>query len=419
MIVIALLTLFTLLAPAEGGGADGDLHALIAEALRANPEFAVLQRKVEMLEHRLPQAAALPDPMVGLQFMGLPVGSNPFDLAMEPMTQVQVMYAQMFPATGVRELRKKVAELDIDQVGVERLGREVAIATLVRSTWLRLAYEVEALGIAERNLNLLNSFVEIARSRYQVGQGLLADVLQAQVEVGRLEVDLLERRRAIATSRARMNTILGRPVDDPFPDPAPLAMTPSTADLADLLTHAGERSPELAETALMARKSRAGAELARALFKPDYTLQFAYSYRYDRGDLWSAGVSINLPLWRADKQREMAAEMEAGERMAGALAAARRNEIAFQLRQALEKRNVSTRIHHQYTANTIPQAQQSLQATRSAWEVNKADFAAVIMSQMKLFELELMAAMAVLEHEMSLVEIDTATGTIPGRADKR
>lgn len=410
-----------LIASAPAGSADTqpELSAYIAEALRNNPEFAVLQRKVEMLEHRLPQAEALPDPMVGLQFMGMPVDTNPFDLSMEPMTQVQAMYAQMFPAPGVRSLRRQVAALDIDLVGLERLGREVAIATLVRSAWLQLAYDLRAVAIAGDSLDLLNSFAEIARSRYQVGQGLLSDVLQAQVEVSRIQAELIGLRRAVATSRARLNTILGRPMDDPLPDPPPLALRAADTSLPDLRAAAESANPELLELAKMGEKSRLSADLARAMFKPDYTLQFAYSYRYDRGDMWNAGISFNLPLWRGEKQREMAAEMEAGERMANAMMTARRNDIAFMLRTALDKRAAASERYRLYTETIIPQARQSLQASRAAWEVDKVQFTTVIMDQMKLFELELMAEMQILEHEMSLVDIDAVTGTIPGRTATR
>ncbi len=100
--------------------ADSLLAQLIAESLAARPEIAAAEAELAARGERVPQAGALPDPMleVGIQndgFDGLTIGE------MEGST-LTLMASQTLPWPGKRGLRGEIAALDVEDARIA-LGR--------------------------------------------------------------------------------------------------------------------------------------------------------------------------------------------------------------------------------------------------------------------------------------------------------
>ena len=77
-------------------------------ALMHNPRLAAMDAQATALGHLPPQAGALPDPIVSLNALNLPVDT--FSLDQEPMTQMQLAVSQSLPFPGKRKLRRSAAE---------------------------------------------------------------------------------------------------------------------------------------------------------------------------------------------------------------------------------------------------------------------------------------------------------------------
>src|SRR5262244_1223329 len=56
------------------------LQDLIEEAMEQNPEIKVMRRGFDMMRARIPQAKALPEPMLNVGYMGNVVPIPPFDI---------------------------------------------------------------------------------------------------------------------------------------------------------------------------------------------------------------------------------------------------------------------------------------------------------------------------------------------------
>ncbi|MGD8240909.1 MAG: TolC family protein, partial [Armatimonadota bacterium] len=69
-----------------------NLERLIEIALEENPELKALRHRIDAAWNVVPQVGSLPDPMVGLQFSNVPMGTLAFD--MTPMTGVQLVAQQ-------------------------------------------------------------------------------------------------------------------------------------------------------------------------------------------------------------------------------------------------------------------------------------------------------------------------------------
>ena len=217
--------------PAANAGPTGGLALADAVeiALSSNPHYAaMLAQGPRALQEIPPQAGALPDPTVGLNAMNLPVDS--FSLDREPMTQLQVTFSQAIPYPGNRRLLVDAAQHEAD-AGFSRVeDTALTLAARVRTTWWRLFQQDRALQVVEQNQALMRDFIEIAQSKYRVGDGLQQDVLLAQLELSRL----LERELRVTAMRARTEAALAELLDLESGERIRLPQEPENARLPDV-----------------------------------------------------------------------------------------------------------------------------------------------------------------------------------------
>ncbi|HED11921.1 MAG TPA: transporter, partial [Caldithrix abyssi] len=97
------------------------LENLIEEGLENNPQVKAFYTKSRADEARVPQAGSLPDPMVSLNVLNLPVDNFVFD--QEPMTGKQLAVKQTFPFPGKLSLKENIARkgANVSQANWEEL----------------------------------------------------------------------------------------------------------------------------------------------------------------------------------------------------------------------------------------------------------------------------------------------------------
>src|SRR5258708_9781787 len=184
---IVLVGASSALSAQESPTSDVSDDAFVREALERNPQIQMARRLVAAKRARVPQAGALPDPMLmyGVVNEGSPV---PFEsLGQRDFSEVYVGFSQDIPFPGKRGLREKVA-------GEEASAAEWAYETVRRRVTSELAqayfdlYAVHAgLSIVEQNFQLLDQLVEVARARYSEGSPTHQDRLQSASEPYPLE----------------------------------------------------------------------------------------------------------------------------------------------------------------------------------------------------------------------------------------
>ncbi len=162
------------------------------------------------------------------------------------------------------------------------------------------------IDITEENVHLLKYFEEVARSKYEAGTALHADVIKAQVELDRLRDRLRTLQDVKNPTRARLNAALNRPSDAPLPWPTNFPPAQISTNTPALVQRLVESNPELKRLDFLAEKDKANIALAKKEFYPDVTLGVDY---VDTGPARMAGVadsgkdpvvagfSVNIPLW--------------------------------------------------------------------------------------------------------------------------
>jgi outer membrane protein TolC len=188
-----------------------ELEQAVTLALDHSLELASIRARSNAIRAASSYAGAMPDPTLSLNAMNMP--TDTFSFYQEPMTQMQVAVSQSFPFPGKRKLRREAVEYQASASDQMETERRSAIIGKVRIAWWQLMSLDRALQIVEQNKDLMRDFVQIAQTKYRVGNGLQQDVLLAQLELSRLldrELRLQGMRRS---SRARLNSLMNRPAD--------------------------------------------------------------------------------------------------------------------------------------------------------------------------------------------------------------
>jgi cobalt-zinc-cadmium efflux system outer membrane protein len=391
-----------------------ELGVLIGEALQNSPELAAARREQEAAEHRVKPAGALDDPMLELGVLNVPTGS--WSLRREDMTMKMLGLSQRLPYPGKRALREDVAAAEARIAGHGYRETANRVVRDVRTAYADLALADESIRLISQNKAVLEQFLQIAQSRYAVGQAAQADVLKAQTQLSRMVDELIRMNRERRTMAADLDRALGRRGILEERQVQPLTLEEAVPSEEALIRRAEAERPQL--LALQTAVARAGkaVELARADYYPDFDVKLAYGQRDRmpdgprRDDMVSLTVGINLPIWGATKRDPRVAEALAMRGQAQEMHQAQRNEVVMKLRQQVALADQSARSARLYGTAVLPQARLTVEAALAAYKVGRVDLLTLLDSQMTVFNYEINLAQTLAAQTKALAEIDFLAG---------
>jgi len=390
------------------------LQPLIQEALAVNPEIRADEKKWDAAKERPPQEGSLDDPMLSFEIVNLP--TNSFSFAQEDMTMKQFSLSQTFPFFGKLGLRSEVAQREANAIGQGYRDKRNEIVRKVKEVFYELYAIDRSLEVVEKNRDVLKEFVKIAETKYSVGKGIQQDVLKAQVELSKLldEQIRLEQRRQAAG--ARLNAILNHPPQTPLGRTDEVSKDELRVDLKDLQEKALENRPLLKALQEEIERSKAANALARRKYFPDLTMSVGYGFRDDSGtakrsDMFSAGFSINIPLYFRTKQDRQVAETSALINSAREQYQAVRNEVLSLVKELAADLEKGSKLIDLYQTGLIPQARLSLDSAFAGYQVNRVDFLTLLDNRLTLFNFEKEYYRVLGEYQTSLAKLEWVIGT--------
>ena len=389
------------------------IEEFVREALNNNPEILALRKGVAAAHAKIPQSSTLPDPMVKLGVMNLPV--NSFDFDQEPMTGKQVMLIQRFPFFGTLGLRAEISRQMASATEAELRAKENEIVRRVKEAVYNLGYFRKAIALTQKNHEILNQFAQVAMQKYEVGKGLQQDVLRAQVALSKMKEKIITLQQKVRSQEIMLNTILGRPVEDNIgniPQAIPVAVSVA---VDSLFTMSEKYSPMLAMKQARIAVESARRRLAGRSYFPHLDLSVAYTQREDimgrtMHDFFSAQAGITLPLWFWRNQRNKT--KEAGLRIEESRSEYEntRNKVHQTIADLIIILNEKSKRLSLYDKGILPLGRQSLEAALSAYSVNKVDFLALLDTQKRLFEDEMAYIRLASDHEIAKAKLEESVG---------
>lgn len=400
----------SLIAPAWGEEPVLRLQSLVEEALARNPEIQAASRQVAKTKARVPQRGALPDPMLsyGVMNEGRPV---PFQTLGEAgFSEVYVGMQQDLPYPGKRGLREEVAqeEARAAEWALESVRRRVVAQ--VKEAYYELYAVDAALEIVERNRELLENLERVASARYTVGQGTQQHVLDAQVEVSRLEerISLLRQQRSVV--EALLNSLLYRESLGPLGRPESLRPEPLGYEMDELWKMAEDASPALREQSQWVAAGERGLALAQRELLPDLGVNFVYHNRGGLDPYYTFGGTLSLPLYAGRKQRKAIEEASEGLLESRHTFDAARARVRYEVTESYLAAKTAERLLSLYEEGILRQARLSLDSATAQYQVGRVDFLTLLNSWMRLLEYDLTYHRQIAEHEKALARLEPHVG---------
>jgi len=397
----------------EQASLPADLKALIAEAIQANPAIKEKAQITTAAKEAVRPAGALDNPEVSLGFLNLPVDT--FSLNQVDMTNApQIAVRQKLPFPGKRRLRSEVAE---EQSRADDFSHQDKIneirSRVIQGYWnLSLAYA--SYDITQKDKELWQQVVEVAETRYAVGQGMQADVLQAQVELGNYLDRLFQWQQRQESIRADLNALRSKPPGTEIARPQPLKPRPLTLNLDNLLALAAEQ-PQLQALKSQVAKQEKAVQLARKNFFPDFGVGVAYGFRENkppvtRPDFFSTTLSMDIPIWWKAKQKPKLREQKAREAAAQNAYQAYWDRVAAAIKDRFVTLQRLSQQIQLYGQGIIPQARQATGASLAAYRTGTLDFARLTQNYIAMYSAELKFQEYLKDYEGTWAELEWLVG---------
>ena len=297
-----LLLATTLLVPSLGFS----LTLKRAEALALESDPVVMGYLATSKAH-MDQSVAnntLPDPKFRLGLFNLPIDS--LSTTQEPTTQIRLGIQQAFPRGDSLDINQQKAQWLSKSASAQSDNSKRLILRDLRETFLNLFYEIEASNIINETRRHFSKLVKITEAQYAAGRVTQQDVIQADLELSRLEDRSIRIKSKEDEFRASLAQWIGEEAWDTieyhFPE---LPDLPDTSDANKLLT---THPSILIETAKI-EASRKSTDLAKQDYKPGYNAFFEYRRRNgtdavgkNREDMLAAMVTMDIPLFTENRQ---------------------------------------------------------------------------------------------------------------------
>ena len=385
---------------------DPVLDELVAEALRQNPDVARALSSVEAAQLRIEPSKTLPDPSIAFNYQN---DGKALSLGERDMTYLEAMYSQPLPWPGKLRLAGEEARTRAEEVRERAVGRtRRSIEARVRRAYYDYLLAREQLELIEDRGRSWRDLAEIARDRYAAGLGVQQDVLRTQVEVVRLDEARAQQRAELASRRAELNRVVGRPQDAEIRTPARLALHPELPDLPATLRAIRDISPELAASSRAIEAARLRADLAKKNLLPDFVASGGPMYRGGLDPMWQVGIAVSLPVFSSSRQRPLLASAQADVRAEQANLSSEALELELKTRERFESLAAALKIARVYDEGVLPIDRLSLESAIASYRTGKVPFVTVLEALNTLYSDRSVYLARVAEAEKWRVAIDEA-----------
>ncbi len=358
------------------GQAVLNLNEVLQEALRQNPGVQSAWHTVQAEQRRVPQARSLPDPRVGVGWMG---NATPFSVQKgDPSSYRSLQAMQEIPFPGKLGLRGEIASKEADAARWEYEAARRRVAADAKAAYYDYWFYDKAIQTTQKNKDLLAKLSQISEARYRVGKGIQQDILRSQVETSLLLQRLTVLEQQKKTAQARLNTLMSRAPDAPLAPPTDIQQAGLTYSLQELYSLARQNDPDLQREQQMIERNRLAVTLAEKDYRPDLSVGYMYEQRPAMPDMHGLTFTINVPVFYRTKQREEVREATEERLATERRRDNRQNELYFELQQQYLAAKASAELLQLYSQGVVPQSSLALESSMSSYQVGSADFLTVI-----------------------------------------
>jgi len=383
------------------------LKAALSEALAKNPEITAAKRSYEAASAKIFQAASLNDPLLELEYDKMTADRM---LSGDPMKTYAISQEVPFPTKIY--LRARIAS-KLARVAYENYrAKERDVISQVRSAYSELSIIYKSIEVTNENKGILDQFSSVATTRYSANQGSQADALKSQIELAKIDNQLIMLEQKRATAQAKLNILMNKDPAEEIGVPEPEGFITFTRPLEEFYTLAQQNNQELKAYRYAIERGKAAYDLSLNEFMPDFMVRFKQMVKRDRPDekAWAGMLGVTIPLWFFEKQAFGVKEMKSELEMVKAEYRMKENSVLFDVRDSYARAEASKKTIELYETSFIPQADEAVKAARAAYESGRADFLTLLDSQRMLIDFKLDHYKTILEFRIALADLERSIG---------
>ncbi len=393
-----------------------DLYVLSDYLRYASLNNAQLKAEFEQWKaalEQIPQAKALSDPKFTYSYF-----IEEVETRVGPQQQ-KLGIMQVFPWFGKIQARTDVAAAKAKSAKQRYETAKLKLFRQVKEAYYEFAYLATAIEIAKQNLELLQHFEEVARTKYRTATAIHPDIIRVQVELAKLEDILKSLEQLREPTVAKLNSVLNRPIDAELVWPEKSQFENVRLDRKLLIQALKIANPELAGLSWEIQAAQSSVELAKKKFYPDIGVGLDWiqtdsaimpGQRDSGKDPVILMFSMNIPLWQ-DSYKAAEQQAKANVRKIREQRADIENKILSRAFEVLYDIEDSQRKIHLYGDVLISKAQELVQASETAYQAGAIDFLSLIDAQRMLLKYELDYERAVTNNQQKLAELEMLIGT--------
>ncbi len=356
-------------------------------------------------------ASTLPDPVLNLGAANLPADS--FDFRQEGMTHASIGISQRLPRGNSRAFIAEQKRQLGQQQPLLRADRKSKVAATVSQLWLEGYRAEQSISLIADNRRLFQQLLALSRNNYGAGLAHAGqqNIIAAELALSRLDDRVLMLKQQRDSARDQLSEWLGTTQiiefgGDIFPKPSTRNISGSRATTA-LQVH-----PAILAIEQTIAAAQSDVALRQEQYKAEWAINANYAYRAedpldnDRADLFSVGLSVDLPLFTAKRQDQNLIAAQAR-------AEANRTDKALLLRKMMAnlKAQLSQlqRIDERltlYKSRLLREAGEQVIASLNAYQNDKGDFKEVIQARIYALNAEIDALNLRVDRRKIIATID-------------
>lgn len=395
-------------APGQPAAPRLRLENLEKMALANNPTLAQAAADVRAAAGRAKQAGLYPNPVIGAS--GEEISSGPIIRGGE----LGGFLEQRFVTGGKLGLSRRVAEQERVEAESGAQAQRYRVLNAVRSLYYRALGDEVLVQVRGELAKLARRAVEISRELANVGQADRPDLMAAEVEAQRLELNLLMAQNARERTWRQLAAVVNNPSLKPTQLEGDLENVPKL-DLEQALATIYSESPEIRTAEAATTRTELAVRRAQVEKIPDIFVRGGVRYNRELleqgpgGTLRPVGpeglfdVNIQIPIFNRNQGNVAAAKAEA-ER---ARLDVERTKLALRSRLAAvykEYQDALTSVER-YRTRMIPVARQAYELYLNSFRQMAAAYPQVLIAQRNLFQLQEDYVAALVSAWQSTVEI--------------
>ncbi|MCB9772223.1 MAG: TolC family protein [Candidatus Omnitrophica bacterium] len=335
-------------------------------AFEHNPQMIEARHSIKFAKGDLMTVRTFRNPEAELEFGGFKKdASGERDVNLDA-----VEIKQPFDPLGVWFLKGKIAsgEVKIQEEQLRSVWMDIYLN--VRQSYSEIILHKKEIELSSQNLEAMRQFFSRVQLRYNSGQALKNDFQRAKIELLKAENDFLSVQKKLQTGKARLNLMLGRPMETDFEVVEELKEEELSMTFEDIKDIGFMNRPDIkmADLELDVKRKNLVKEHLKRL--PSYYLGFKRIDEEDKDD-YAVLVGISIPIWNLNQGevKKAKAQKEIQEQKVKAL----HNQASLEVYEAY----LNADLHHKQLdigKKSLEEADELLRLANLRYSEGKIDF---------------------------------------------